>query len=217
MDTNTAIRAIVDKHEAIYRGDSPYNNAITDMTTIDLANISQSDVVDVVEPFLYDWGKMGRVLGQERFSGWQGKVTNIIRSNSGILKQFQNRNIEYENLSNHRHEIAMLYESFKAATGQIASAKILNLICPNFFPLWDNGIANAVRVELAHLEGCGFDKSIEVFSGADYLRFMEGIKLFISRHSDVLLLLSNQYQQRKLRIIDECFWWIVRRPFFLIF
>jgi len=217
MDTNTTIRAIVDKHEAVYRGDSPYNNAITDMATIDLANISESDVVDVVERFLYDWGKMGRVLGQERFLDWQGKVTQIIQSNSGMLKQFQNRNIEYENLSNHRHEIAMLYESFKGATGQIASAKILNLICPNFFPLWDNGIANALRVELAHLEGYGFNKSIEVFSGEDYFRFMEGVKLFISRHSDVLSLLSNQYQQRKLRIIDECFWWTVRRPFFLIF
>jgi len=217
MDTDTTIRAIVDKHEAVYRGDSPYNNAITAMATRDLAQISESDVVNVVERFLYDWGKMGRVLGQERFSGWQGKVAQIIQSNSGILKQFQNRNIEYENLSNHKHEIVMLYEAFKGATWQIASAKILNLICPNFFPLWDNGIANALRVELAHLEGYSFDKSIEDFSGEDYFRFMDGTKLFISRHSDVLSTLSNQYQQRKLRIIDECFWWVVRRPFSLIF
>lgn len=217
MDANTMVRAIVDKHEAVYRGDRPYNNAITHMAIIDIANISKTDVVNVVEPFLYGWGRMGRVLGKQLLLGWQGKVTQIIQSNSGILKQFQNRNIENENLSNHRHEIVTLYESFKGATSQIASAKILNLVCPNFFPLWDNAIANALRVELVNLEGYGFDRSIEVFSGEDYFRFMEGIKLFISRHSDVISLLSNQYQQRKLRIVDECFWWTVRRPFFLIF
>jgi hypothetical protein len=217
MDTNTMIEAIVDKHEAVYRGDSLYNNAVTDMALIDLANISESDVVRVVEHFLYSWGKMGRVLGQERFLGWQGKVTQIIKSNSELIRQFQKRNIEYEDLINHKHEIVMLYEAFKGATWQVASAKILNLICPNFFPLWDNDIANALRVELAYLEGYSFDKSIDGFSGEDYFRFMEGINLFISRHSEVLSRLSNQYQQRKLRIIDECFWWAVRRPFSLIF
>ena len=101
MDRDTRIRAIVDKHEAVYRGDSLYNSAITDMATVDLANISESDVVCVVEHFLYDWGKMGRVLGQERFLGRQGKVTQIIKSNSELLRQFQKRNVEYEDLSNH--------------------------------------------------------------------------------------------------------------------
>jgi len=217
MDSNTMIKAIVDKHEAVYRGDRLYNNAVTSMATIDFSNITEADVGDVIERFLYDWGKMGRVLGQEQFLGWQEKVAETIQSNSEILRQFQTRNIENENLNNRKDSIVVLYESFKAITGQIASAKILNLICPDFFPLWDNAIANAIRVELANLQGYGFDKSIEVFSGEDYFRFMEGIKLFISRHSDIISILSTQYQQRKLRIIDECFWWTVRRPFFLIF
>ena len=102
MDANTLIKTIIDKHEAVYKGDRQYNNAITRMATIGLDNISETAVRDIVEPFLYNWGKMGRVLGREQFLDWQEKVAQIIKSNSGILKQFQVTNIENENLSNHK-------------------------------------------------------------------------------------------------------------------
>lgn len=217
MDINTMIKAIVDKHEAVYRGDTLYNKFVTRMSTVDLENISESDVTNVIEPFLYEWGRMGRVLGRHEFWDWQGKVAKMVKSNCAMLKQFQARNIENENLSNNKDEIIRLYQSFKEATGQIASAKILNLICPDFFPLWDNAIASGIRVELANLPGYSFDKKIKAFSGQDYFRFTEGIKIFMLRHNDIISQLSNQYQQKKLRIIDECLWWMAGRPFFRIF
>ena len=217
MDINTMIKAIVDKHEAVYRGDTLYNKSVMRMSTVDLENISESDVTNVIEPFLYEWGRMGRVLGRREFWDWQEKVAKMVKSNCAILKQFQARNIENENLSNNKDEIIRLYQSFKEATGQIASAKILNLICPDFFPLWDNAIAGGIRVELANLPGYSFDTNIKAFSGQDYFRFTEGIKIFMLRHNDIISQLSNQYQQKKLRIIDECLWWMAGRPFFLIF
>ena len=54
------------------------------MAIIDLANITEITVEDIVKSFLYVWGRMGRVLGQINFLGWQAKVAEIIKSNSGI-------------------------------------------------------------------------------------------------------------------------------------
>jgi len=56
MDANEMIKAIVDKHEDVYRGDPLYNHTITRMAAIDLSNISESDVIGIVECFLYEWG-----------------------------------------------------------------------------------------------------------------------------------------------------------------
>jgi len=217
MDANEMIKAVVDKHEDVYGGDSLYNSAITRMAAIDLSNIDESDVVGIAERFLYEWGGMGRVLGRIKYLGWQEKVAEVVKANAENLKRFQKRIIENEDLDDYKVEIVKLYETFKGITGSIASAKILNLICPNFFPLWDNAIANAIRAELADTESYGFDKSVEILSGEDYFRFMVGIKLFMLKHADIISSLSRQYQQKKLRIVDECLWSLVRRPFYLIF
>jgi hypothetical protein len=217
MDANEMIKAVVDKHENIYGGDPLYNSSITRMAAIDLRNINESDVEVIVERFLYEWGKMGRVLGRIERAGWQEEVVEIVKTNAVTLKRFQKRITENENLDDHKVEIVRLYETLKGATGPIASAKILNLTCPDFFPLWDNRIANAVRVELAHIENYRFDKSVKAFSGEDYFRFMVGIKLFMLKHADIISSLSRQYQQRKLRIVDECLWSLARRPFCLTF
>jgi hypothetical protein len=217
MHANEMIKAIVDKHEDVYGGDSLYNNAIARMAAVDLGDITESDVISIVERFLYEWGRMGRVLGRREYSGWQGKVAEIARADANNLKRFQKRTIENEDLDGHKVEIARLYETFRGTTGPIASAKILNLTCPDFFPLWDNAIADAVRVELADTKSHVFDKSVKVFSGEDYFRFMVGIKLFMVKHADMISSLSRQYEQKKLRIVDECLWSLARRPFYLIF
>jgi hypothetical protein len=217
MDQNELINVIIDRHEATYKGDGQYKNAIRHMAVINLAEMTETIVGDVVEEFLYNWGRMGRVLGQMQYLGWQSNVAEILKTNSETLKQFQRRNIETENLDNHKTEIVRLYESLKKATGKIASAKILNLICPDFFPLWDNAIADAVRAELAILQGLEFEKNIEAFSGEDYFRFVVGIKLFMTRHDEMISHLSIQNGQKKLRIVDQCFWWMVRRPLSLVF
>ena len=217
MDANEMIKAIVDKHEDVYGGDPLYNNAITRMAAIDLSNINESDVISIVERFLYKWGGMGRVLGRVEYLGWQEKVAEIVKANAENLKRFQKRIIENEELDDYKVEIVRLYETFNGITRSTASAKILNIICPNFFPLWDNAIANAVRVELAHIKSYGFDKSVKVFSGGDYFRFMVGIKFFMVKHADIISSLSRQYHQKKLRIVDECLWSLARRPFYLIF
>ena len=217
MNASTIIEAIVDKHESVYGGDIRYDNAIAHMARVDLADMNETNIGYAIERFLYDWGGMGRVLGRPQYSGWQGRVTGIIKSNSSILKQFQNMNIhQEEDLNAHKTEIVRLYDAFESAAGPISSAKILHLICPNFFPLWDNAIADALRVELADFRGNNFDKSINAFSGEDYFRFMDRVKFFIARNNSAVSLLSDKYNHNMLRIVDVCFWFMVRRPLYLL-
>jgi len=187
------------------------------MAGIDIAGISEQEVVAVVQPFLYRWGRMGRVLGRAEFSGWQGQAAAVIQSHSGLLEQFRGADIASVDLSRQGSAAVTLYESLKEAVGQISAAKVLNLICPDFFPLWDNAVANAMRAELANLSGYSFDASVDPFSGEDYLRFMEGVQLFMSRHAGVISVLSSRYGQKRLKIVDACFWWMVGRPLFVVF
>ena len=216
MNASTIIEAIVDKHESVYGGDIRYDNAIAYIAKVDLANMDETAVGYAIERFLYGWGNMGRVLGRPEYSGWQVRVTGIIKSNNSILKQFKKMNIETENLSVHETAIIKLFDSFNSKTSPTSSAKILHLICPDFFPLWDNAISDALRVELAELQGYAFDRSISARSSRDYFRFMGGVKLFMSTHNSTISLLSNKYQHNKLRIVDACFLFMVRRPLYLV-
>ncbi|MBI2847568.1 MAG: hypothetical protein HYX83_00170 [Chloroflexi bacterium] len=218
MDADTLVKMFVDKHENEYGGDSGdnrYKNAVKYFSGLD--HIGEPLVWEILTDFLYIWGRMGRVLGREKFSSWQMKATGIIRSNNRILKRFQAKAIEEEILNTHKAEIISLYESFNEAVGPIASAKILHVICPDFFPLWDNAIADALRAELVDSQGNSFNTSISPFSGEDYFRFMEGTKLFMLGHRNIISQLANRYNKTKLRIIDECFWQAARRPFYICF
>lgn len=94
--------------------------------------------------------------------------------------------------------------------GQIAATKVLHLICPNFFPLWDNTIAKAARSELGRKSKQ--NKKVEDFSAADYYRFMQEIQNFIKEYEEVLSDLANRCKKGKLKILNECFWWATHRP-----
>ncbi|MBI2852346.1 MAG: hypothetical protein HYX84_04505 [Chloroflexi bacterium] len=219
MDADVLIEEIIQRQETVDRGDPLYTGAIGLMAAVDLSLTEDyaAPLKVLIKDFLYRWGRMGRVLGQKQYLDWQEKVVGIIRLDSGQLKQFQKRHIENEILEDHKDEIIRLYSSFNEVTGSIASAKILNLVCPDFFPLWDNDIGNAIRSELRHLPHGTFDKSIKAFSGEDYFRFMKEIQRFMSTHNRVISSLSSRYQRKKLRVIDQCFLWMVRRPLSPIF
>ena len=224
MDTSTLIEAIVAKHISVYgvkkTNKKTYDDFMKDMKDMakeGLANMDETKVKALIKSFLWDWGTMHRQLGQEKYQDWQRDVTELIKLYSSVLQQFQNKNIEKENLREYKAEIVCLYESFKSATGQIASVKILHLLCSNFFPLWDTAIANALRAELKDSQGVDFDKRIIRFSGGDYFRFMEEVQRFISMHYDIISSLSKRNEQKILRIVDVCFLLMVRRPLYLIF
>jgi len=204
------IREYVKRFQQEYVGYSIYDECLRNMGEIDLEGITEKEVETVIKPFLYEWGKMGRVLGRVEFLDWRGNLAEQIRSNYGKLKGFTRKDLADTDLSKFESDIRECYESFKEVVGKIAATKVLHLICPNLFPLWDNDIAKAVRDELT--EKSEGSKKVENFSGADYYRFMRVIQNFIKRYEEVLSDLATQYKRGRLKILDECFWWATHKP-----
>jgi hypothetical protein len=207
------IREYVTRLEQKYSVDSLYRGSLERMGQIDLRSITEEVVEGIVEPFLYEWGRMGRVLGRPEFCDWHGNLAAQIRSNHQVLTDFRSKQLVEVNLDEFESDVRNCYDSFRQAVGQVASAKVLHLICPDFFPLWDNAIAKAVRTELVEKTN---GRGIKDFSAADYYRFMRGIQTLLKRYGEVLLHLANQYGKRQLRIVDEFLWWATHRPLSLV-
>jgi hypothetical protein len=183
--------------------DSVYNECLEVVKQTVLRNIPNLE--STIKRFLYVWGRMGRVLGRHEYRNWEKNIAKQIESNCEKLKEFRMRNLKSADLDRSEFDIKKCYASFKEAVGSIAAVKILHLICPNFFPLWDNTIADAVREERV-------DKKAEKFSAEDYYRFMQATQDFVKKYDRVLSELANRYRRGKLRILDEFLWWMTHRP-----
>jgi hypothetical protein len=212
-EVDSLIEDCVKKCEDQYRdADQTYVECLQKVRIVELDDIMKLKLPvngkpkPVVEHFLYDWGSMTRVLGREKYKGWENRLEKQIQSNRGELADVREKRLECVNLSDYEPKIRKCYESFKQAEiSPIAVAKILHLICPDFFPPWDNSIEKAVRNELEQKE--------EEFSASDYYRFMKAIQGFLKEHEQTFSKLVKS-EKGKLKIIDEFLWWFVRRPFY---
>lgn len=206
------INEYVERIEEWYTDHSIYSKYLEEMEgmdLMDLKDLTKEDVGRVIKPFLYKWGRMGRVLGRNEFKDWESDFVKKVQSNYEKLENFRTKNLVDIELTEFESDIKKCYDSFKETIGQIAAAKVLHLICPNFFPLWDNDIAKAIRNE--------YGEEVEDFSGADYYRFMQKLQDFIKEYEGVLSDLVNRYRRGKLKILDEFLWAIAHRPLSIFF
>ena len=187
---------------------SVYNKCIREMAQVNLARIEEREVKQIIEEYLYVWGKMGRVVGQN--INWQSDLTKTIRQKAKILETFRSYKLENEALNTHEIEIKECYESFQTILWQVAATKVLHLLSPDLFPPWDNDIAEGYRRVVSK------DQHVERFSSDDYFRFMKWVQEFIVNNSKILSELAVIYGKTKVRISDECFLYAVRNPFSLI-
>jgi len=208
------IREYVDQFELKYAGSSIYTECLEDMARLNLGQITEEEIREVVQPFLYRWGRMGRVLNRDEFKGWQGCLAIQIRAIHEKLKGFEAMQLQAVSLIHSSPDTVRCYEYLEEAVqSPIAVAKVLHLICPDFFPLWDNRIREAVIAELADRSG---GSSVDSFSVFTYYCFMQVIQNFVTNYDEVLSELAEQYRKGKLKIIDEALWGS-RKPLSLLF
>ncbi|NWF77692.1 MAG: hypothetical protein HXY36_03760 [Chloroflexi bacterium] len=208
------IMEYVKQFEQRYRNDSSiYNQYLNAIQKINLNLISRGGVGNIIKPFLYKWGRMGRVLGQNKFKDWESKLAQQIQLNFGKLQNLAGQRFLGAALGKFKSDIEDCYESFKNVVGPIAAAKVLHLICPNFFPLWDNDIAKAVRDEF---RGKGRNRAVQGLSGEDYYEFMQALQGSLKKHQQVISHLSQRYKKSDLKIMDEFLWWATHRPLSLL-
>ena len=192
------------------RGEDCFKQCVGGMSAVRLKLIDEEQVKKLVQPLLYKWGRMGRVLGRTELSGWQANLAETIRKNSQRLERFRLAILEDADLPAEHANIISCYEEFKRVVYQIAAAKVLHQICPSFFPLWDNQICEGVTKELAAKGKAA--KTNVAFCGEHYWAFMSGVQDFARRKRDLLQQLSVQYKRGRLKILDEFFVWAAGRP-----
>ena len=200
-------------------GVTSYKKGVADAHNLVLRSITEQQVEDVIQPFLYGWGKMGRVLGKDEYFEWQERLANRITSNASVLEQFRARELTSDDPAQYASEIKHCYDSFSGETddkvvGPIAAAKTLHLLCPTFLPPWDTAIARSARTERLGIDYD--DEKPEKKSGMDYFQFVVQVRDFIRTHDTLISELSSLYGKSKVKIVDECFWLAANRPLFIL-
>ncbi len=231
------IKEYVDQFETNFKSDSKYLEYLEKMNIVNLNNVTEDNVKNMVKPYLYNWGKMHRFLGQKKLAGWELKIAEQIRLNSTLLNSYKQRNIVKSNLTDIETGIKQCYSSLFKIVGKIGAGKLLHFLCPAFFPPWDNPIANAISNEKVFLPHRFYrqpykynfnnfskmtdkekaeayiermqrkEENLVNKSAEEYFCFMKVIQNFINNHINILSDLALKYDKSVIKITDQCFWW----------
>jgi hypothetical protein len=201
---------LVQEYVRLNQGTSGYNykQGLEDMAKLNLTDITENDVKEIIKPFLYEWGGMRRVLERDKYLSWEEELAEQIHEVSNELQGFKQQYLRKVDLAKHESDIKRCYESFKEAVDQVAAAKVLHFVCPNFFPPWDTKIAAAAKGER--------NQKVKEYSAEDYYMFMQQVQTFIKKRG-IILKLANRYKKSEVKIADECLWMATQRPFYLFF
>lgn len=196
-----------------YGDDSDYSRPVEQMRAMTLRTVRSADVERAAKPFLLKWGRMGRVVC--RIDQWERRVAEGICSRAEVLEKFRGRNLEARevDLTECRSDIEGLYASFKGVVKQTAATKLLHLICPDFMPMWDTAIEQAFRAEYGARAEDG--RRVKPFSDTEYFLYVQEVQRFLRTHRKTISCLSRKYKRGRLRLVDQCFIWAVRRPLFV--
>ena len=189
-----------------------YQNCIECIRKIDFCKIKLQDVCGPIKVFLLNWGKMDRVTRYWGTQGrlkrrsptqtqWEEDLTYAIKDCCNELTRVRNEDLEKVNLENFEQEVKTCYDRISSVVKYTGASKVLHLLCPNFFPMWDVAIRTSVNKE--------YNKSINNKSKG-YFVFMEATQEFLRNYSDVIVNLSKRLKKPKLRVLDE-YWWVVAR------
>jgi hypothetical protein len=195
-------------------GGCDYKKGLEDMGRLNLKSITKNEIEKVIQPFLYEWGWMQRVLERIEYLSWREDLATQTHCIHDKLEGFKTKDLGAVELAEHESDIKSCYESLKAAVGPVAAAKALHFVCPNFFPPWDRKIAKAARRE--RNRDIWRMERVEEYSAEDYYVFMRQMQGFIQKR-DIISKLANKYGKSKVKIADECLWMATQRPLCLFF
>lgn len=160
----------------------------------DLCQITVRDVRRQIRAFLQTWGNMGRVLNEKRYPKWEEELAKAIRENCRLLNDFRVKklaNIKEEDLESLKIDVEKCYEIVRKQVAPTSASKVLHLIAPDFFPMWDGGIRKKLAIRRANAE--------------DYWEFMKKIKRSIEneKYNGILNRFSADDDKSILKLFDE--------------
>lgn len=116
------------------------------------ANLSkleeQMHVQEIIKPFLINWGRMGRTVNR-RDTEW-GKLTQQLRDSNEFFQKLRDRSF-LDIRFGEREAVNAIKEVYKSARvkniGPTAVSKILHLLNPELFVMWDEEIRKKYGVK----------------------------------------------------------------------
>lgn len=176
-----------------------YRKCIKDMKKIKISKIGQKEIKGPIQTFLINWGRMGRILeSKKRKSKWQNKLKKSIQIHKNFLESTRKLDLEKTDLNDYEKNIKNCYLKIRYAVAPTSASKVLHMLSPGFFPMWDNKIREEVRKEYKPRKINESEKG--------YYNFMWAIKDFLIKYRVAIHLLNKRYKKSKLRILDEYLW-----------
>ena len=195
------IRGYVEYHEEEWGfGDSIYMLCVDALREKNPCDIKEKDVKGPIQTFLVNWGMMARVLGRLD-EDWKSELAHEIQRNCKKLQEFRDLDLENDDIARLKFEIRECYDSLKKVIKTTATTKVLHILCPEFFPMWDTDIRMQVSRECRNLGKGRIDETSE-----GYYKFMLEMKNFLRKYKRILSELSKKHRKPKLRIVDEFLW-----------
>jgi hypothetical protein len=190
---------LIHQHVKLYKEfDRTYLKAVANFKKSGLCGLSEYEVFSILRPYLLQWGQMGRVLGNK---GCRRTSTKLKEIEDKFLN-FQNLSLATIDIDLKSDEIEKLYNEILNTqwtsekgrlkrVGPTATAKVLHLIIPDLFMIWDRKI----RVTY------GFHDS-----GKEYMRFLINMQNWIKTLSPILEQMQNEYGKSSTKIVDDYNW-----------
>jgi hypothetical protein len=189
----------VKQYETEYANlDILYLRAVQDFGNVKLNELTDFHVESILRPYLLKWGRMGRVLGYKgcrRIAEKLGEIANQ-------FCEFQNLTLVTVDIIEKSDKIGTLNDEILNAkwktdkgrtrrVGPTATSKVLHLVNPDLFMIWDSKIRKTY----------GFKDS-----GAEYVCFLSIMQNWSKKLGSVVKNLQFQYGKSIAKIIDEYNW-----------
>ena len=202
------VERIIQQHEEEldYCDKVLYRRCIEDFEKVNLCELTEEQVKGPIKVFLINWGMLSRVLERDEKKGWEKRLLNVFKEHCKTLEKFRKLKLEEEDLSKFKEDIKQCYEAIRSEVGPTGASKVLHLINPEFFPMWDEKIRKKVSCEYKKLTRKRIGES-----GEGYYKFMNAIQELLLKKKELWTKWSEKTGKSKLRIIDIYLWWEVNK------
>ena len=199
LPTNEKFARVVEDFESRYHiSDCIYDLCVKELSRMKIGQLSDISVTRILKPFLLDWGRMGRVLGSEGPRAIYRKVKAI----GYDIEPLRRKDLFSIDLERNRDRIVKLFDELRRTPfknrkgkakriGPTATSKVLHLLCPDFFIMWDSTIRREYR-----LRGLGHD----------YFEFLKQMREIGREVRTEMQRLEKKYERRPVKLLDQYNW-----------
>ena len=189
----------VNQYEKKYKVlDMTYFKAVKDIRNIKLDELTHFHVVSILRPYLLKWGRMGRVLGYKGCT----RIAEKLGEMKNQFDEFQNQTLTTVDIDEKSNKIKALYDELVNAkwksdkgrtkrVGPTSTSKVLHLVIPDLFMIWDNKIRKTYEFK---------------DNGIEYVRFLASMQNWCKELGMIVENLQTQYGKSLTKIIDEYNW-----------